>query len=97
MKSILFLLMVSAGILFLLTVSAVSAWLSSLVWGLSHGSSQMGARVETVKGNMEDLESVQAPFSSCLLRAAPCSLSMGAGLDFFCMVAHLPSDSSHGS
>lgn len=39
MKTILVLLMVSAGILFLLMVSAGSAWLSSLVWGLSHGSS----------------------------------------------------------
>ena len=97
MKTILFLLMVSSGILFLLMVSAGSAWLSSLVWGLSHGSSQMGARVETGKGNMEDLEPVQAPFSSRLLRAAPHSLSVGAGLDFFYMVAYLPSDSSHGS
>ena len=57
----------------------------------------MGARVETVKGNTEDLESVKAPFTSRLLRAAPWSLSVGAGLDFFYMVAHLPSDSSHGN
>ena len=41
--------------------------------------------METVKGNMEDLESVKAPFTSHLLRAAPCSLSVGAGLDFLYM------------
>ena len=54
-------------ILVLLMVSAGRAWLSSLAQDLSHGSSQMGSEAGTEEGDVEDLESMQAPLSLPLI------------------------------